>query len=330
MSAHPTELGAWPYPAVAHRALADAAWHYAIALPDGAELAAAGDAPSAAAPTQSIGLFRWPDGRAEVEVIGHLLADEIDAADWLENELVSGGRAIVSSAPVPGLAGASGDFLARWEHEGAAFVGRYAASKWGARLFIVCFRTIEADYSDLANDALAVCASLAAIAPSEGILAEDVIEVGAAEPVSWKTALPASWIAAARPAAEDGSWIDASHLALDRGEVDGRLLVAVLARSAAKRPRDAANAVLNAFRDGGFAIAHAEFREEPGGEPSWYLAAPAEQDGAAAEVRCRVTLRSGVWVVGGAVGPAKDDDPGAWMRNKRALDLATAALEIAP
>jgi hypothetical protein len=334
---HPHELTSWPFGRLRH-ALAHAGWSYAIALPDDCEIVDPGEAPDETAPTRSIGCFRWADGRAEVEVLGHRLSDEIDAADWLEHELARGGRTVVSRRPTAaGVIGVAGDVLAIWSHEGTDFIGRYAATKWGPRLFVVCFRTTVADYPDLANDALAVCASFEPLEETPGVLAEDVATAEASDPVRWSTKVPASWMVAVRPPEEEGSWLDASHISSERGAIDGRMIVAVLLRSAAKRPRDAANVALNALRDGGIAIDPAEFVDEKDSLErdapwigSWSVAMVGKQDQAEADVRCRVMAHDSLWVVGASVGPTKDADARAWMRNKRALDLATKTLEVAP
>ncbi|MBI4700713.1 MAG: hypothetical protein HY744_06045 [Deltaproteobacteria bacterium] len=330
---------------VEERACADPRWHFGLLLPrDSVRAGGAAKGPSDERRTVSLGLYQRLAPAGDVEVMGRLLHSEIDPADWLDKALADLGRAVVSRRPVPLLGGVVGDAVASWEHEGESFAGRFVATKWGPRLFVACCRTRRADYAALADDFFASAASLRPLAACAGAFAEDVNFVEQDRPFAWRVAVPESWEIVRHPAIDEGAWFEATHIAPGPpgeqvGERDGKLALAVMARSCARRPRDAADVLLAALRENGVEIAHADFADEPTGpagpahEPfaqSWYLTSPIVRYEAHGELRCRVMMHEQAWVVCGVLGPTAEDDAEAWMRNKRVLDVARATLELAP
>lgn len=329
---------------VEHRVHDDGRWHFVLALPPAAKLVPQpAVVPSVEAPTQSLGSFRRREPEAEVEVIGHWLEYEVDPHDWLTRALAADGRRVRSQKPQQLLSGAMGDVVATWELDGEAFAGRYVATKWGPRLFVVCGRTRLADYPELADELFRVAASFEALDDSLGTFAEHVHFFFEEVPFAWKAAVPDSWSIQVHPPAEDGAWFEAHHAAPAppdevTGEVDGRLSVAVMARSAASRPRDAGNTLLRALRDNDVELEHADFEEDERllpvcrsrFEQAWTLTTPIRRGGARGELCCRVLMHARAWVVVGALGPSRDDDDDAWMRNKRVVDLVSSTLELEP
>jgi hypothetical protein len=321
-------------------------WAFELGLPESVLLVHGGDAvPNLAVPTQTLALFRLPQPEADIEILGHELLFEVDAADWLDAALAESERTIVSRKPLPTQGGMIGDVLTRWVLDGEAFVGRYIALKWGPRLLVCCCRCAEADYAALAGVFLAIGGSLTMMDDSPGVFAEPVYDVECGEPRPWRLSLLDSWEMMPTYPQEDGTWFEAQHRApigpgLVGGDIDGRMVFVVMARSAADRPRDAANVVLSSLRDNEISLGHIGFEEEPppppphsDGEPaafmqSWLLTTAVERQGLAGELRCRVLRHKNAWVVASVLGPARRDDVEAWMRNKRQLDVATATLEI--
>jgi hypothetical protein len=113
----------------------------------------------------------------------------------------------------------------------------------------------------------------------------------------------------------------------------GKLSFAVVARSAVKVPRAAAKAFLDVLKDNEFTIEEKDFEEEPSPpsfHKSWILVANTERKGKPGELRCRVMLHERAWVIAGVVGPRREGDPFAWMRNKRVLDVVTSTLVMRP
>ncbi len=312
-------------------------WHFAIAVAkNSTELPISPQMPCRSAPTQSLGLFRRSEPEADIEVIGHLLDSEVDPADWLTTALSADGRQIISNKPVPLLSGAVGDVVAQWQKGTESFAGRFYATKWGPRLFVLCCRCKLADYPRLAEDFLYAITHFGVFDHTLGSLAEHARLVSGSAPVDWQIVLPQSWSVQQHPPSEQGTWFEATHTEAapydeQPGELDGRLMLAIMQRAVAARPRQAANILFRALRDNDIRLEHADFRAEPATdwcEQSWLLVTEVQRAEQRGELRCRVMMPAGTWVVAGVLGPQKDDDEQAWMRNKRVLDVATWTLEI--
>jgi hypothetical protein len=322
--------------------LADSMWHFAVAVADGSEVIVQPlEEPSLAQRTQSLTLFRQAQPEADVEILGHLLADEIDPHDWLTRAVLNDGREIRSSKPRHLLAGVAGDIVATWSLDGEPFAGRFVATKWGPRLFVVSCRTRLADYPSLAGQFLRTVASFEALDTSHGDFAEHVHMVEAEAPLPWKVGVPESWYVQLHSAGDEGSWFDAMHQAPSptgeqSGEIDGRLSFAVMARSVAQRPREAGNVLLRALTDNEVDIEQADFERDDAVLPAcrtdlpdaWSLVTPIRRGEAEGELRCRVMMHEHAWIVAGVLGPSVEVDDDAWMRNKRMLDLTTTTLEM--
>jgi len=339
---HPTEpdLGEVPpagFVRVERIASPEEYWHFSMWVSAEAAESVAGDvAPSERERSVTLSCHRRDVPKSEVEVIGHFMRHEVSAADWLDAELDRLGHRVASRRTALGDAASAGDVLASWEHEGERFVGRFVAMKWGPRLYVVCGRALERDYARCAAGFWVTSASLRPLLSWPSPWVEELVTVQEDAPFEWRASLPASWELRRHPAGEEGAWVDALHLAPappdeQLGEHDGRLTLAVMTRQRARRPRDAANVYLRALRAAEMHIDPADFEDEPVEPPfaqGWYLVANVEKNGAPGELRCRVWMHEHAWVLAAVFGARRDDDRGAWMRNKRALDVATATLEL--
>jgi len=339
---HPTQVpfGDTPpngFVRIEQRVCTEEYWHFSLYVPASMMRGPEGEAgPSAMDESATLGMFQLAEPATDIEVIGTWLPYEVDPADWLDAEIEALGYEVVSRRPVKLLDGVAGDVVARWEHEGRSFAGRFIAAKYGARLYTVCCRCALDDYATLADQLFVAAASLRPLNAWPGRFAETVSFVTEDMPFDWKLAVPTSWEIVQHAGSDDGAWFEASHIAPSApdeqlGEHDGRLALAVMTRSSAKRPRDAANVYLQALLENDIAIEATNFEIDDATEPfgqAWYLTSPIERQGVRGELRCRVMLHEHAWVVGGVIGPDRADDQGAWMRNKRALDIATATLEV--
>jgi hypothetical protein len=330
---HPTEVGAiGELVHIEETRPCDARWHYRFAARGPIEAAPTDGAVPAAAEARRLAWYRAGDVPLELEVVGVGLEREVDAADVLDAWLahVQPGLEIASRKPVRLRGGQSGDVVGSWEHEGDRRAGRFLATKWGPRLFVLAVRAPLAAYARLANDVFAMLASFEPLDDGLGVLAEPLRAVARERPVPWRTAVPDGWLVL--PALEEGTLAGVQAANVDPfGVVRGRLALGVATRDRARSPRAAAALWLDLVRGHGLALEGETFAEEPARPPfeqSWLLATRARRDDAEAELRCRVLLHPDVWAVGGALGPAADEDREAWMQNKRALDLVTELVRL--
>lgn len=317
----------------------DPIWHFRVGVHRASKLAPDGETPpTAEAPIQSLALFHRDEPAFDIEVFGVHLDREIDPADWLDDWLALQGHEIVSKKPVRMLAGVVGDDVTRWKVEGDEHAGRFFATKWGPRLFVLACRAPIAVYPRIAEDFFVSIMTFEVLDDSLGLFAEKGRTVSDATPIPWKTFVPGSWTVQPEPPGERVASFQASltpppavEYALGQEALLGKLSFAVIARGAAKRPRDVAKAFLDAVREAGIEIESDKFEEEPAKAPfekSWLLVSKAKREGTAGEVRCRVMLHPHAWVVGGVVGPAREDAALVWMQNKRTLDVVTSTLEM--
>ena len=335
--AHPTELPADKsglLRVVIDRS-PDPLWHFKTSVRHAFRLGPQGaDVPTTDS-METLALFKHHDPEADIEVMGYVLPREVDPADWLEESLSMMGKEVVSRKPVRMLAGVVGDAVATWEVEGEPYAGRFYASKWGPRLFVLALRTKLSDYDAFAADFFAAIAMFEAVDDSLGLFAERVNFVEEKAPVPFRLAVPVSWhIERETPTGDKGAAFQARQIGVQGDETDfhGQLSFAVMDRSLCRNAREAAGGFLSAVRDQGITIEPTEFEEEPappkGFEHAWYATMPLEHGGSSGELRCRVMLHPRLWVVAGVLSPAREADPMAWMRNKRALDIATSTLEL--
>jgi hypothetical protein len=342
---HPTSpssaggAGGDGFVAVEHTTVADPSWHFEIALLRGSSQIFAGtDAPKRGEAPQTLACFASPDGRAQFEVSGALLDDEVDPAEWLQGMLENAHRTIVSQKPVPTPAGRVGDVLAIWHTGDTEYAGRFFAAKWGAQLFIVGCSCPRLDYADFGDDFFACLTGFSPIRSAARAFAVDTHSTAQEHPMAWSAQLPSSWDFFNHAPGDDGAYFEAAHAMAPKpdeqsGDLDGKLAIALVARATAKRPRDASKLYLDALKHAGFAIEAVNFESEAPQDPfiqCWYMSSEVERDGARGQLHCRVAMNDRVWLIGGVVGPTREDDSTAWMRNKRALDIACSTVTVAP
>jgi hypothetical protein len=118
------------------------------------------------------------------------------------------------------------------------------------------------------------------------------------------------------------------------------MAVTIAPVEAAPTAEAARQAALETFREAGLEVDVEDFVEEPPQGPleqSDLLVTPARLGGQRGlELRCRVGLTHGLWLVAGIVGPlvagivgpARSINPFAWMQNKRTLDVITGSLRF--
>ncbi len=315
----------------------DAAWHFRLAVRWPCDVA-----PLDADPVPALGepkrllLLRRDNPPHDIQVVGHFIDVELDPHHFLEDLLREQGRHIVSVSPIPLASGVAGDMVATWEHEGAAYAGRFFASKWGTRIFVVSAQSRRDHYARIADDFFDTIASFEAIEEEHGDtgpLGELVQRVDVEQPVAWRSVVPDSWRVQLSPPEGVVAGFTASNIDGDLSSVNGMLSVGVAKRKVAKKPRKAARMYLDAIKFNDIDLEHQDFLDEPTRKPyrrTWCCVTNCMMGDAPGEMRCRVMMSKQFWVVAGLLGPRRADDPVAWMRNKRAFDLATESLEIEP
>ncbi len=314
----------------------DSIWHFKIGLPHGCKLGPEGeDAPGEDAP-RTLALFHRDNPPADIEVIGVQAIREIDPADYLDCLMEVEGKNVISRKSVAMRAGVVGDCVATWDADGQPFAGRFFCTKWGPRLFLICFRTPKEHYEALADDFFVSIATFSVLDDSLGLFSEKVITVDNTIPLPWRVLVPESWVIQAEPSAGDkvSSFQAAQTPVVPSKTLEvlyGKLSFAVVARSEAKSGRAAANAYLSAVRDLGIEIENDNFIEEPAAEPferSWLLVTPVKKGQNPGELRCRVLMHKQAWVIAGVLGPIRKDSALAWMQNKRVIDILTSTLKL--
>lgn len=321
---------------VEHRAPSERYWHFSMYLPSDAVSAEEGTTPPDFGRTESLVRFQRMAPAIDIEVLGHWLEYEVDPADWLDAELEDLGHRVVSNKRVPTVNGTVGDVVAEWVHEDESYAGRFLAAKWGPRLFVVAARMKATDYASNAAATFMSAASLRPLLDWPSQFAEGVSLVEMSQPFDWSVALPASWDVVEHDPTEDGAWFDAAHVAPSppdeqTGQRDGRLSMAVMTRACAARPRDAANVYIRALRDNDVVLDGPRLDDlavDGRFLQGWRITTDISRHGVAGELRCDVLLHDHAWVVAGVLGPTRDDDRDAWMRNKRALDIVIETLEM--
>jgi hypothetical protein len=309
---------------------ADPLWHFRLAARWPQDVGPSiGIAPTRDEPQRLLWLRR--EGPiADIEVTGHLLAREIDPVDFLDEQLED--LTVVSREPVRLLGGVVGDSVATWTADGEPYAGRFVATKWGPRLFVISISAKLDDYERVAEDFFTTIASFEALDGSPGLFAQTVKQVKQTSPIKWGAVIPDAWTLMPTSIEEGiGSFQAARARGYDLSTVDGQLSFAVANRTVAKKPRDAARMFLASVEQHGITIGREDFVEEPAPKPfekSWVSVTECKKGDLLGEVRCRVMMHPKVWAVGGVLGPIRDHDRAAWMENKRALDVVTSTLEL--
>lgn len=311
----------------------DPAWHFRLAVRWPCEVAPhdASPVPKYGEPKRLLWLRRAAPPH-DIQVFGHYVDKEVDPHHYLEDVLRLQGREAISTNPIALPSGMAGDIVATWEEGGQTFAGRFFASKWGPRIFILSAQAKHDDYKLIADDFFDTITSFEAIDDSLGELAELVVPVAVDVPVKWKTHVPDSWrVMLTMPDKSVAGFTAANLRGGDLESVDGMLSMGVALRKVARKPRKAARMFLDAVKHNQIQLENQDFIDEPCKKPfqrSWCCVTPCEMEGAPGEMRCRVMMSKHHWVVAGVLGPRRADDAASWAENKRALDIATATLEL--
>jgi len=315
---------------------ADPKWHFRLVLRWPMQLGPPLiDGVPALGEPRVLALFRKEDPPADIEVCGHLLDREVDPLHWLEEVLRLQERpyTITSSEPRRLRSGIAGDLVATWTDAGGVRrAGRFFASKWGPRMFLLSGTAALGDYAAIADELFMAIASFEAVDDSLGVLAEPALPVQLDIPLPWRTYIPDAWhVQRVAPEEHVHGFQASSVRGVELDRVDGKLSFGVARRTVAKKPRKAAQMFLNAVRFHDIEMAHEDFAEEraePPFERSWYCATPCSRGDEEGEMRCRVMMMPQLWVVGGLLGPRREDDCIAWAQNKRALDVVCSTFEL--
>ncbi len=312
---------------------ADMRWHFRLALRRPSDIASldANPIPEWGVPKRLL-LSRRNDPAHDIQVVGHYVDREVDPLHYLEDVLALMGRETVSSNPVILPTGIVGDIVATWEHDNTAFAGRFFASKWGPRIFVISVQAQRADYARVADDFFHTVSSFEPVDDSLGELAELVQRVVVRTPTKWKAHVPDSWrVKLDAPESAVAGFTAANLRGGDLESVDGMLSMGVAFRKVATKPRKAARMFLDAVKHNEIDLEHQDFIDEPTRKPfqrSWCCVTNCDMDGTTGEMRCRVMMSKHHWVVAGMLGPRREDDGASWAENKRALDIATSTLEL--
>lgn len=308
----------------------DPQWHYRIGLPRGAGIAPGPSSSPMVKRGVVLGSFRLGRPSTEVSVAGLALEHEVDPADVLDTCLSV--EEIVGAQRLPTAGGAAGDVLCRSKREGGTFLSRHFACKFGSRLFVVSCRAKEEHYEDVAESFSVAVSRFSPVQPS-GLFAEGMHEVTFQKPEAWSVAIPASWHLELEPPTSQVASLQAEQSPgrpLEHPELlAGKLSLAVVSRRSPRTAAELAGAFLSALRERAILVDNEIF--EPAAPPgsflqAWSLVSPASRLGAPGEVRGRVLLGPSHWVVAGVVGPRREVGAEAWMRNKRALEVALSTL----
>jgi hypothetical protein len=319
----------------------DPAWHFKLNLHRATRIAPDGKvAPTVAEPFQTLALFQRPEPLADLEIFGLHLPVEINTADWLDLWLAKHNMVAVSSKPLSTTRGLLGDCVCIWETPQGPFAGRFAALRWGGRIFLLTLRTPRNNYSAIADDFFVAAASFAPEQVDGRLLNGEVHQqVVIAAPVAATITLPASYkiemdIADSRVSAYGGDQQAVADLPDD--PAFGKINFLLAEASLADHPAKAAAIYLNPLMKNPITLGGDEFIEEAAPAPfdqSWMMVTPAtfnppDAPPIACELRCRVMTHPKAWFVAGVLGPARHAAPIAWMRNKRALELITNSVEL--
>jgi hypothetical protein len=284
-------------------------------------------------PPTSLVLLTRPDPPCDVEIFGQWLPAEVHPADWLDLYLAAGRVRPISARYVRMPAGAVGDVVGTWTANDVQWIGRFFCLKAGARLFLLRLRAREADYPYVADDFFASIASFTVTEQGSGPFAEEMRWIEQAAPIRCRVALPVSWEVTIEPSDEA---LSAFHADLISPGVAGPALVARLSFGLSGPEhvpghQEAFADAMEAVRGAGWVISPNPPERETALSPfseSWLSISPAQVNDQKAQLRCRVLRHSGAWIVVLVICIDAQTSPWAWMRAKRALDIATSFIEI--
>lgn len=319
----------------------DPAWHFKLNLHRETRIAPDGKvAPTVAEPFQTLALFQRPDPLADLEIFGLHLPAEIDTADWLTLWLQRHKMNVATSRPLATTRGMFGDCVCTWDTPQGPFAGRFAALRWGSRVFMLALRTPRHIYPAIADDFFLAAASFAPEQVDGNALnGEAHQQISIAAPLAATITLPASYtiaqdISDARVSAYGGDQQVIPGLPDD--PAFGKLNFLIADVSLADHPGKAAGLYITPLMKNPITLGGDEFNEEPAPAPfdqSWLMVTPAtfsppDAPPIICELRCRVMAHSKAWFIAGVLGPARHTAPIAWMRNKRALELLTTSVVL--
>lgn len=321
----------------------EAAWHFSLNLRRDTRIAPEGAAaPSKQQPFVTLALFQRPDPLYDLEIFGLDLPAEINPADWLDLWLEQHKMVVSSSKPLGTDRGVFGDCVCAWETPQGPFAGRFAALRWGRRVFLLTMRAPRDLYPRIAEEFFLALASFRPIDVDEAnIQAEAHQEARFSAPVGGKVRLPVSYslrsdLSEATVAAFGAE--QETVPALSDDPAFGKLNFLFADKSLADHPAKAAALYMTPLLKNPITLHGDQFDEEAAApapfQQAWLLTAPAtlnlpNASPVPCEIRCRVLAHPSGWLVAGVFGPARHAAPIAWMRNKRALELVTGSFEPA-
>lgn len=318
----------------------DPYWQFKLNLHRDTRISSEGGVPpTVAAPFQTLALFQRPDPLADFEIFGLNLPAEIDPADWLDLWLERHGLTVASSKRLPTPRGVVGDCVCTWDTPEGPFAGRCVTLRWGRRFFLLALRTPRELYPRITDDFFLAVASFGPVDVDERSLHGESHQVAPIHaPVAAQVSLPATYALKMEVSDEQVTAFNADQMPIADLPDDpafGKLSFILMRRDLADHPAKAAAAYIDALLKNPVTLHDSEFVEEQGApdgfQQSWLLIAratftPPGGEPMPTEVRCRVMVRDDAWFVAGALGPARQAAPIAWMRNKRALDLVSTTV----
>jgi len=312
---------------------ADPSWNFRLMMERNGRAEPRQKAIEPGGPLISLALLSRPEPPCDVEVLGHWLPAEIHPADWLDLYLAAAGVRPVSAKYVRMPAGTVGDVVGTWTVNDVQWIGRFFCIKAGARLFLLRFRALAADYPHVADDFFASIASFTVTDQGSSPFAEQVRWVEQAAPLPCRVPVPVSWEVTMEPSDQS---LSAFHADLISPGVAGPALVARLSFGLAGPDhlpghQEAFADAMEAVNAAGWATSPNPPEREPDLPPfseSWLSISPAQLNDQKAQVRCRVLRHPTAWIVALVICIDAQTSPWSWMRAKRALDIATSLIEF--
>jgi len=311
----------------------DALWHFQFAISKSARRQPGASAAPQFDVMTPLAEVVHDDPFYVLEIAGQVSRYEIEAADfldaWIEAHADDSPITVVSrqSFIIPG--GRTGDLVVTGNLNGTEWAGRVVCLKYGPRLLLLNFRCALADYNRLADDFFVSLMSFHMLDESPGIMAEPIRWITGTTPVPWRVGLPKSCEIVEQPGDSFFSEFHGNVMApAETGLISvGKLTATLVAADHVRDARDAMEMVLEAIRDVG--VDKPEFREEPSPYiESWSLVAPTHLPTGNGELRVRLLHHPNAWICAVIIGPARNDNLSAWMRNKRLLDVLAMTPQI--
>lgn len=316
-------------------------WHFSLNLHRDTRIAPEGAvAPTKDQPFVTLALFQRPDPLHDLEIFGLDLHAEINPADWLELWLERHKMVVVSSKPLPTDRGTFGDCVCTWDTPQGPFAGRFAALRWGRRVFLLTLRAPRDLYDSIAEDFFLALASFRPLDVDEqNLLAEPHQVARFQTPLAGQVQIPNSYTLESDLTQPSIAAFGARQEVIAELSDDpafGQLNFLVADKSLSDHPAKAAALFMTPLLKNPLTLHGDDFEEIPAPQPfqqSWQLVAPAtlnppDSSPIACEVRCQILAHEKGWLVTGVFGPARHTAPIAWMRNKRALEIIASTFRL--